>query len=316
MKDLLQAQIFSGFSSWRSITYQRELTPKILKFEVTVAEEDPRPLYLASIISKEEKMAWQSFQDVLERTAMLAQNGIHGFFGFDVLSVDIQAGIRNFNPNDLSRLIINHSRGLGPDQKALIRYGQLFALLHYRAPADWGKIEVKTHVEFFSQESVPSLSTDVTEASVRAALLGGDMKKKKSGGQLDLLFKKILNESGEELRAIYIVHDLSVKPIWDPAHEIQQQRVRAWLKKEQEARQSQSFFNNCSEAVPIPINRSQAEIGAVPTAMHQKKIKVGAEIGAVPATINERKKKPGQGILPEIYLHHSSIQTRLTLCAI
>ena len=258
MKDLLQAKIFSSFSSWTTVSYQKELTPKILCFEVQDAEE-VRPLYLASVISRDEKMAWQSFQDVLGRTAMLAQNGIHGFFGFDVLSVDIQSGIRNFNPSDLARLITNHSRDLGPDQKVLIRYGQLFALLHYRAPADWGKIEVKTHVEFFSQESVPSLSTDVTEASVRAALTGGNMKKKKSGGQLDQLFKKFLSESSKEPRAIYIVHDLSVNPIWDPANEVQQQRVRAWLAKEREA---------------------------------------------------------WHGVLPEIYLHHSSSQTRLTLCAI
>ncbi|OGX14289.1 MAG: hypothetical protein A2351_05555 [Omnitrophica bacterium RIFOXYB12_FULL_50_7] len=232
MKDLLAANIFSGFHSWTDIAYQKEVTPKILKFEVTMAEGDPRSLYLASIISKEEKMAWQSFQDVLDRTATLAQNGMHGFFGFDVLSVDIQSGIRNFNPSDLSRLMINHSRNLGPDQKVLIRYGQLFALLHYRAPAEWGKIEVKTHVEFFSQESASLLSNDVSEASVRAALMGGGVKKK-PGGQLDLLFKKLLNESDKEPRAIYIVHDLSVNPVWDPANEVQQQRVRNWLEKEQ-----------------------------------------------------------------------------------
>jgi len=237
MKDLLQAQLFSGFPSWKSIAYQKELTPKILKFEVTVDGEDPHPLYLASIISKEEKMAWRSFQDVLEHTMGLAQNNMRGFFGFDVLTVDLRTGMRNFDPKALSQLIINHARNLGPDQKALIRYGQLFALLHYRAPAEWGKIEVKTHVEFFSQEVLPSFSNDVNETSVREALLGGNSKKKKSGGQLDLLLKKLLNESGGEPRAIYIVYDLSVNLIWDPANEAQQQRVRAWLEKEKQSRQ-------------------------------------------------------------------------------
>ena len=134
MKDLLTADIFSGFPSWKAIVYKKELTPKILQFEVT-EETGVRPLYLASIISKEEKMAWQSFQDVLEHTMTLAQNSMRGFFGFDILSVDIREGVRNFDPKALSQLITNHARGLGPDQKALIRYGQLFALLHYRAPA-------------------------------------------------------------------------------------------------------------------------------------------------------------------------------------
>ena len=234
MKDLLAADIFSGFSSWKAIAFQKELTPKILRFEVQDGE-DPRSLYLLSIISKDEKMAWQSFQDVLDHTMSLAQNNLRGFFGLDVLSVDIQTGIRNFDPKALSQLILNHARGLGPDQKTLIRYGQLFALLHYRAPAERGKIEVKTHVEFFSQVAA---SAEVTVDSVRAALRGsGSKNKNSSGDQLDLLLKKLLKESGQETNAIYLVHDLSVHCIWDPANEIQQQRVHVWLAKEQASRQ-------------------------------------------------------------------------------
>ena len=234
MKDLLQANIFSKFPSWKDIAYKQELTPKILRFEVQDGEE-VRSLYLASIISKDEKMAWQSFQDVLDHTMGLAQNGLHGFFGFDVLSVDIQAGIRNFDPKALSQLIINHARNLGPDQKVLIRYGQLFALLHYRAPADWGTIEVKTHVDFFSQTAA---STEVNEASVMAALMGAGAKNKNSSGdQMDLLLKKFLKTSGQEPRAIYIVHDLSVHPVWDPANEVQQQRVRTWLENEKKKKE-------------------------------------------------------------------------------
>ena len=233
MKDLLQAQVFSGFPGWKTIAYEKERTNKILQFKVT-QEAGVRSLYLASIISKEEKMAWQSFQDVLEHTMTFAQIGLRGFFGFDVLSVDIQNGIRNFDPKALSQLIINHARSLGPDQKTLIRYGQVFALLHYRAPAEWGKIEVKTHVDFFSQTAA---SPEVTEASVRAALMGSGTKNKNSpGDQLDLLLKKLFKESGQEANAVYFLHDLSLRSIWDPANEPQQQRVRVWLEKEQQSR--------------------------------------------------------------------------------
>lgn len=241
MKDLLQAKVFSGFPSWKAIAYKKERTPKILQFEVTGDGEVLRPLYLTSIISKDEKMAWQSFQGVLEHTMMLAQTNLRGFFGFDVLTVDLQTGIKNFDPKALSQLIVNHSKTLGPDQKVLIRYGQVFALLHYRAPApacrpgrEWGKVEVKTHVEFFSQASA---LVEVTEASVKVALMGSGSKNKNSAGdQLDLLLKKLLKESGKEPNAIYIAHDLSVSPVWDPANELQQQRIHAWLEKEKQAR--------------------------------------------------------------------------------
>lgn len=233
MKHLLQANIFSGFP-WKAISYQKEMTPKVLKFEVTPDTGVPFFLYLTAIISKEEKMAWQSLQDVLEHTLGFAQSGLRGFFGFDVLSLDIQGGMQHFDPKAFGQLVINHAKKLGPDQKVLIRYGQLFGLLHYRAPADWGKVEVKTHVEFFNQASA---SSEVTEASVKAALMGSVSKNKKSpGDQLDLLFKKFLNASDSEPHAIYIVHDLSIRSVWDPANEAQQQRVRAWLEKEKKSR--------------------------------------------------------------------------------
>lgn len=107
--------------------------------------------------------------------------------------------------------------------------------MHYRAPAEWGKIEVKTHVEFFSRETASSLSDHVSEASVRAALLDGNVKKK-PGDRLDLFLKKLLNESGKELNAIYLLADLSNHSIWDPANADQKQRMYAWLEKEKQAR--------------------------------------------------------------------------------
>ncbi len=50
---------------------------------------------------------------------------------------------------------------------------------------------------------------------------------------------------------------------------------------------------NFRGSVPIPINRNEVEIGAVPAAVDQKKIKAGAEIGAVPATVHEKNVKAG-----------------------
>jgi hypothetical protein len=233
MKDLLQAPIFSGFFSWKDIAYQKEITPKILRFEVQ-DQDQARPLYLTSIISKEEKMAWQSFQEFLEHATGFAQKGMRGFFGLDVLCADIQSGMQNFNPNDLVQLVLNHSKKLGPDQRALIRYGQFYALLHYRAPADWGKVEVRTHAEFVEEASAHADAESVDEASVRDALLSGNPKKQQ--GRFDQFLKKFLKASGKEPHAVYLVQDLSVHSVWDPTQEVQQQKVRDWLQKEQQLR--------------------------------------------------------------------------------
>lgn len=190
MQGFLQAGIFAGALLWQSIRYQGAAQPKLLRFEVT-SEEEKRPLYLASIISRDEKMAWQSFQDLLGHAVDLAQSGMTGIFGVEVLSMDIQKGVRHFNAGDFSRLLINHSKGPDAEFKKLIRYGQIFCLLHKRAPADWGKIELKTHVEIL------------------------DPVKARPG----LFVKKILRESGQEPGAIYWVHDMSASPLWDLSKE-------------------------------------------------------------------------------------------------
>ncbi len=62
------------------------------------------------------------------------------------------------------------------------------------------------------------------------------MGKKSAGGQFDIFLKKLVNGSGKEPNAIYLVHDLSVNPVWDPSNEVQQQRIRAWLEKETQIR--------------------------------------------------------------------------------
>ena len=189
-RGLLQARIFVGAPSWQSIRYQGAVQPKLLRFEVT-CETEARPLYLAAVISRDEKMAWQSFQDLLGRAVELAQGGMTGIFGLEVLSVDIQSGVRHFNAPEFSQLLINHSKGHTAEFKILIRYGQLFCLLHKRVPADWGKVELKTHVEI------------VDPGKIRA----------------ELFVKKILRESGQEPGAIYWIHDLSANPLWDLSKE-------------------------------------------------------------------------------------------------
>lgn len=186
MNELLQANIFSAFPGQRDISFVKEVTPKLLRFEVTGAEQT-KPLYLAAVISREEKMLWQSFQDVLDYAASLAQNDLRGFFGVNVLIVDLKEGIRHFDPTGLAKLFVNHGRELGPDRCAMIRYGQLYCLLQKRAPADWGKIELKTHVTIVDPEK----------------------------NRMETFFKKMVRESGKETGAGYVLHDLSTSPVFD-----------------------------------------------------------------------------------------------------
>jgi len=196
MNQLLAADIFKPFSGITAIAYQGAITPKLLKFEITEAEKT-RPLFLASVISREEKIAWQSFQELLSHAVTLAQPGMQGLFGLDVLSVDIQTGVLNFNAPAFATLLTNHSRNFGASHRVLIRYGQLFCMLHKRAPADWGKIEVKTHTEILASGKTT----------------------------LESHIKKMRRQSGGEPDAIYLIHDLSSTLLWESLSSAPDQKI-------------------------------------------------------------------------------------------
>jgi hypothetical protein len=189
VNEFLEANLLSGLGKWQSIIFQGAVTPKLLRF-LMVNEDSEKKLFLAAVICKEEKIMWQSFQDLLEQSTKLALTGLQGIFGLDVLSADIQEGTRHFNIQDFSALLINHGRKLKLGEQKHIRYGQIFSILHKRAPADWGKIDVDYHVEIVNPEKTP----------------------------FERFMKNVMRQSGEG-NHIYLIHDLGINPVWNLEHE-------------------------------------------------------------------------------------------------
>jgi len=194
VNSFLNARVFSAMPRFDTIAYQGAVVPKLLKFTVG-REQSFRLLFLSSVVSAEEKVAWKSFQDLLGYSGTLAQSNLSGLFGLDVLCVNIREGIRHFRAQEYASLLVNHSRNLGSEHKALVRYGQIFAVLHKRAPADWGKIDIQTHVEIIHPDKTGQASH----------------------------IRKIRRAAGNPSDAIYLIHDLSSAPLWkqeDPTAEV------------------------------------------------------------------------------------------------
>ncbi len=194
MNSFLRARIFSAMPQFDTIAYQGTVAPKLLKFTVC-REQSVQPFFLSSVVSAEEKVTWKSFQDLIGYAVALAQSSLSGLFGLDVLSVNMREGIRHFRAQEYSSLLINHSRDLGPEHKSLVCYGQIFAVLHKRAPADWGKIEIQTHVEIIHPDKTGQASH----------------------------IRKVRRAAGNPSEAVYLIHDLSSNPLWrqeDPPGEI------------------------------------------------------------------------------------------------
>jgi len=200
--ELLEASVFSKLKPCQSIEFQNAVTPKVLKFRV-VTEEGERALYLTAVISKDEKPMWQSFQELLSHSVKLAAQSMQGIYGLDVLSANIQQGIQHFNIQSFAALLMNHGKQLSYGQKKLIRYGQVFCLLHKRAPADWAKFEISDHVEIVDFEKT----------------------------RLYTFLKKVFKAGNQDSGAIYLIHDLGRKNVWHLERELQVPKFSDFLRE-------------------------------------------------------------------------------------
>lgn len=198
LNSLLQAEVFPGLFPCQNLFFRKAVTPKLLQLEV-VDGDRVRPFFLASIVSQEEKPAWQSFQDLLDHSVKMAQAGMRGIYGLEVLTLDIQKGMRLFHAGDFSKLLINHSKNPEPGFKTLIQFGRLFCVLHHRAPADWGRVDIQTHVEIINPEKVRP--ENYIKKMIRLTTAGGVPSQ---GG-----------ESGGLSESLYWIQDLGAKPVWE-----------------------------------------------------------------------------------------------------
>lgn len=115
-------------------------------------DESAYLITLINIISRKDKEEWQAFQSLLQYAVQTAQSDIKGVFGIDVISAELPQAEKPFQVSNLSQLVMNHAKKMQPGQKILIQYSQVFMILHYRVPADWGKVELEMPFHFFDPE--------------------------------------------------------------------------------------------------------------------------------------------------------------------
>jgi len=195
--------IFSKLPRFESVVYKGELKPKIQHFEV-LREGETIHLIVEVLIRKEEGFVWKSFFDLMSHALKIAEAGMQGFFGFDLISLDFSQGINHFHPNELAQLIVNHSRKLALGDEVLIQYGSIFGLLKKRIQEQWGKIDFHSPVEICTR----------------------------GPEQFDLEVKRLIRESeGLSGSRIIIIQDLSTDPIFKFGAEEQTARLRELLAK-------------------------------------------------------------------------------------
>jgi hypothetical protein len=157
-----------------------------------------------NIIRSDEKFFWEAVEDFIARAVTQAAPATHGVYTFDLLTIDIHKEVKTFNFQELSALLLNTTRKLNPGDQKLIKYSSAYGIIRKLVHEDWGKVALKTAVEVFKDKP----------------------------DYLDLLIKTLLKDfTFSHDPVILLLNDLSNVPLYDPQNEIQQERLKAVMRK-------------------------------------------------------------------------------------
>lgn len=204
---LLKSLFFTLFSEALHVDFCELLASKMSFFKVSF-EEREELFGVCFIIRREEALRWKSFAELLDYGFQFAKQSLKGFYGFELIEIQLDEGISNFKAPEFGQLLVNHAKKLEVGQSNLIQYGGLQGRLTKRIQEDWGKIEFKHAVDVYA----------------------------KKAEQLDLYIKKRVSEvagyephfeGGRNL----LVYDLSQDPLFKFGEEMQTERLRKQLEK-------------------------------------------------------------------------------------
>ncbi|MDO8580899.1 MAG: hypothetical protein Q7S13_05405 [Candidatus Omnitrophota bacterium] len=198
------SNIFLHMPLFDSITYKGCVDGKVRKY-CAIREDQQCQFLVLNVIRKEEDIIWDAVEDLIGRSVIQVASGVHGVYVFDLLTIDIHKEVKTFNPNELTMVLTNHARKTAPGAVRLIKYSSVYGLLQKTLDESWGKITLKTAVEVFNDKPY----------------------------FLDLLVKRLIkNFEFSHDPGILLLNDLSQDPIFNPADEQQQSRLKALMKEQ------------------------------------------------------------------------------------
>lgn len=168
-------------------------------------------------VRRDEADIWKACQDMLTEAVRLAAGWVQGLFGFQMIAMELDQGIRNFRLGDLGQLLTNHARQMTIGESRLIRYGGLWGVFKKRVPESYGKIEFKMCVKINRQESE----------------------------RLDLYLSALARTASQHLPVLsevtLIACDLSAAKIYNPEALLQQSHLQDFYKKKFEEKNENSL---------------------------------------------------------------------------
>ena len=195
--DMAVSPTFVPLPPFDLIRFKGLATNHIQLFEAQQAGE-AYTVVAVNVIRSDEKFVWESCLDLLNRSVETASGAVRGVYHFNLLNFDVHKELQTFNPQELTHLLLSHSRRLKPGQQRLIKYSSLYALMQQLGDEEWGKIIFKAAVEVFPY---PPEKMDL---------------------YLRRLYKVMDNQPGKR---IAVINDLSQTPLYDESNAPQQERL-------------------------------------------------------------------------------------------
>ncbi len=198
------SNLFLHMPLFDEITYEGYLEGKVRKY-MAVREDQPCKVLVLNMIRKDENIIWNAFLDLIKRSVSQAAISVRGVFVFDLLIMDIHKELKTFNHQELSTMLVNHTRKCKVGEKRLIKYSSVYGILQNLNVVDWGKITLKTSVDVFKDKPY----------------------------FLDIMVKELIkNFEFANDPGILLLNDLSQNPLFDLGDERQQERLKKTIEKQ------------------------------------------------------------------------------------
>lgn len=197
------AGIFKPLENKQEISFAGELKDKIYRYKID-RDDACRTVLTQTIIHRNDRSLWESFQGLLVRSIQNVQPLLRGLYSFDVLAIDMLDGLEYFNWLNFETLLSNYIKKIKVTETCVIRYCSLFAVLKQHTQADFGSIKYSFPVKTYD----------------------------KADDRFDLFLKRLVTAATKENNVhSIIVHDLSATPIYSIANAEQTERLNPFLEK-------------------------------------------------------------------------------------
>lgn len=196
MKDVQNHVVpFEKFFLMKDVTYDGLIGNGVHVYDAAV-QDKPSKVLMSSVIRSDEEELWRSTREFLSDILAMFSETIQGVFHFELLTIDLQKGLSQFQQDVFMRTLLSHITQLHVGDSVIVEHTSMSAVFKKCASEDRGQIIFRSYVKT-CDVSDDSLGSIVRSAAEHSRIYDGSVH--------------------------VVIHDLSQTPIYDPHNDEQQQ---------------------------------------------------------------------------------------------